>query len=229
MGVFPFLKFGMTHVSAPERGFGTGWQDQSLPDEEGFDWNRGINTAYWPVARTMPVIAAIPASYTSSERWRTSQNFSISCSHVTIPPKPPSCSLDIQGAYFAGSRFCSGSSIQARGQTPAHFQFHCTEKHKGKVPQYYGDGTTRHFDSAIDAVQCAIEMQLGFRENPAIPVRIGIHYGRYYFSSEGRHHGDSVNVASRIESLLFRAVFISEKRKTRSKPGIHQRLPWLGF
>lgn len=48
-----------------------------------------------------------------------------------------------------------------------------TEKYKGKILQYYGDGTLSIFDSAIDAVECGMEMQLAFQQEPSIPVRIG--------------------------------------------------------
>ncbi len=86
-----------------------------------------------------------------------------------------------------------------------------TKKHKGKVLQYFGDGTLSIFDSAIDAVKCGIEMQLGFQKDPAIPVRIGIHTGDIIFSEE-EIIGDGVNVASRIESLSVPgSVFISDK------------------
>jgi LuxR family maltose regulon positive regulatory protein len=86
-----------------------------------------------------------------------------------------------------------------------------TEKYKGRILQYYGDGTLSIFDSAIDAVKCGIEMQLGFQKDPAIPVRIGIHTGDIIFSEE-EIIGDGVNVASRIESLAVPgSVFISDK------------------
>jgi len=86
-----------------------------------------------------------------------------------------------------------------------------TEIHNGRILQYYGDGTLSIFDSAIDAVKCAIEMQLGFQKDPTIPVRIGIHTGDIIFSAE-EIIGDSVNIASRIESLAVPgSVFISGK------------------
>ena len=86
-----------------------------------------------------------------------------------------------------------------------------TEKYKGRILQYYGDGTLSIFDSAIDAVKCAIEMQIGFQKDPGIPVRIGIHTGDIIFSEE-EIIGDGVNVASRIESLAVAgSVFISDK------------------
>ena len=86
-----------------------------------------------------------------------------------------------------------------------------TKKHKGRVLQYYGDGTLSIFDSAIDAVKCGIEMQLDFQKDPAIPVRVGIHEGDILFTEEDII-GDGVNVASRIESLAVPgSVFISGK------------------
>ena len=93
-----------------------------------------------------------------------------------------------------------------------------TQKHGGKILQYYGDGTLSIFNSAIAAVECGIEMQLAFRaaghqnaNKTGIPVRIGIHSGDIIYSAEDII-GDSVNVASRIESLAtVGSVFISEK------------------
>lgn len=86
-----------------------------------------------------------------------------------------------------------------------------TNKFKGKILQYYGDGTLSTFGSAIDAVRCGIELQLKFREEPRIPVRIGIHSGDIIFTDDDII-GDGVNVASRIESLAAaQSVLISEK------------------
>lgn len=82
--------------------------------------------------------------------------------------------------------------------------------YRGKLLQYYGDGTLSIFNSAADAVQCAIEIQT---KNKAVQVsmRIGIHSGDVMFDDTGIY-GDSVNVASRIESLAVPgSVFISEK------------------
>jgi len=86
-----------------------------------------------------------------------------------------------------------------------------TGKYKGKILQYYGDGTLSIFGSAIDAVECGIEMQLEFQKDPKVPVRIGIHTGDVVFS-QNDIIGDGVNVASRVESLAVSgAIFISEK------------------
>ncbi len=86
-----------------------------------------------------------------------------------------------------------------------------TKKYNGRILQYFGDGTLSTFQSAIDAVQCGIEMQLSFREEPRIPVRIGIHSGDTIVTDE-EIIGDGVNVASRIESLAKTgSVYISDK------------------
>ena len=71
-------------------------------------------------------------------------------------------------------------AIQARDKHRWIFKS-ITEIHNGRILQYYGDGTLSIFDSAIDAVKCAIQMQLGFQKEPAIPVRIGIHTGDIIF------------------------------------------------
>ena len=86
-----------------------------------------------------------------------------------------------------------------------------TKKYNGRILQYYGDGTLSTFPSAIDAVNCGIEMQLAFREEPMIPIRIGIHSGDTIITDE-EIIGDSVNVAARIEALAQSgSVYISDK------------------
>ena len=87
----------------------------------------------------------------------------------------------------------------------------CSEQFNGEIIQYYGDGTLSIFESAVNAVQCGIAMQLAFQKDPTIPVRIGIHSGDIVLT-EDDIIGDGVNVASRIESLGVRgSVLISGK------------------
>ncbi|NNM06830.1 MAG: hypothetical protein HKO65_17170 [Gemmatimonadetes bacterium] len=71
---------------------------------------------------------------------------------------------------------------------------------EGEILQYYGDGALCGFQSAIQAVECGIAVQVDLREEPPVPVRIGIHLGDVAFDKTGVY-GDGVNVASRIESL----------------------------
>ena len=83
--------------------------------------------------------------------------------------------------------------------------------HGGKIIQYYGDGTLSIFSSAIHAVNAGLEMQLLFRKEPQVPLRIGIHIGDVSIDDSGVY-GDGVNIASRIESsAVAGSVFISDK------------------
>ena len=75
-----------------------------------------------------------------------------------------------------------------------------TEQHQGKILQYYGDGTLSVFNSIVDAVSCALALQLAFRKAPEIPVRIGIHSGDITLLDD-EIAGDCVNIAARIEAL----------------------------
>ena len=83
--------------------------------------------------------------------------------------------------------------------------------HRGKILQYYGDGTLIIFNSAIEGVDCAIQIQRELQREPKIPLRIGIHTGDIVYDDEGVY-GDGVNVASRIEGLAVSgSVLISGK------------------
>lgn len=116
---------------------------------------------------------------------------------------------DMQG-YTALMQQNEEKAIQARDKHRKIFNS-TTEKYNGTILQYYGDGTLSIFDSAIDAVECGIEMQLAFQQEPAILVRIGIHQGDVILKDD-EIIGDGVNIASRIESLAVSgSVFISEK------------------
>lgn len=81
----------------------------------------------------------------------------------------------------------------------------------GKVLQYYGDGALSIFSSAIDSVRSAIAIQHQLQQEPAVPVRVGIHIGDVIVEEEAIY-GDGVNLASRIESLAVPGgIFVSEK------------------
>lgn len=83
--------------------------------------------------------------------------------------------------------------------------------HNGKIIQYFGDGALSIFDSAINAVKSAIEIQNELQKEPKVLLRIGIHSGDIVYDHEGVY-GDSVNLASRIEALSVPgAVLISGK------------------
>jgi adenylate cyclase len=83
--------------------------------------------------------------------------------------------------------------------------------HHGQVLQYYGDGTLSIFKSAVEALECAIDMQQQFNNVQSVPLRIGIHLGDIVHDKNDIY-GDGVNLASRIESLgVPGSILISDK------------------
>jgi adenylate cyclase len=86
------------------------------------------------------------------------------------------------------------------------------QHYNGRVVHYYGDGSLSIFQSAVEAVACALAMQTAFRQEPVVPVRMGLHLGDILYDSEASVFGDGVNLASRIESLgVSGSVLISDK------------------
>ncbi|WP_242158586.1 FlgO family outer membrane protein [Aestuariivivens sediminis] len=86
-----------------------------------------------------------------------------------------------------------------------------TGQFNGELIQYFGDGTLSIFRSSVEAIKCGIEMQKAFRQDPSIPVRIGVHVGDI-IRTESDIIGDAVNIASRIESLsVAGSILISDK------------------
>jgi adenylate cyclase len=74
------------------------------------------------------------------------------------------------------------------------------DTHHGEVQQYYGDGCLCLFNTATDAVRCALKLQKELQQKPSVPVRIGIHMGEVLVENS-TIYGSGVNLASRIESL----------------------------
>ena len=80
-------------------------------------------------------------------------------------------------------------------------------EHRGRIVDSPGDNILAEFPSAVEAVQCAVEVQheLADRNDSLAPARrmefrIGIHLGDV-ISDEGRIYGDGVNIAARLEGL----------------------------
>ena len=96
------------------------------------------------------------------------------------------------------------------------------EKHNGEFLKEMGDGTLLCFQSALDAVRCAMEIQQSVKDDTDLNLRIGIHTGDIVFK-EGDVFGDGVNVASRIEKLAETGgICISEHvyQSVRNQPTI---------
>ena len=93
----------------------------------------------------------------------------------------------------------------------------------GRLIGEIGDGTLSSFHSAVDAVNCAGELQANLVENPELRLRIGIHVGDVVFTDK-TVLGDGVNIASRIHELAPPGgCCISERvyEEIRNKPEFH--------
>jgi TolB-like protein/tetratricopeptide (TPR) repeat protein len=79
-------------------------------------------------------------------------------------------------------------------------------KYSGRIFKITGDGLLAEFGSAVDAVQCAIDLQramaeanAGQPEGRTIVIRIGVNLGDVIVEGSDRF-GDSINIAARLES-----------------------------
>jgi len=79
--------------------------------------------------------------------------------------------------------------------------------HRGRIVKTVGGEMLLEFPSAVDAAQCAVEVQRGMAarnvpvpENARIEFRIGIHLGDVMID-ENDIFGDGVNIAARLEKL----------------------------
>src|SRR5262249_51647352 len=81
------------------------------------------------------------------------------------------------------------------------------QQHRGRIVGTAGDSILAEFASAVDAVQCAVEIQRALTaKNTELPaerrmeLRIGINVGDVIV--EGLQiYGDGVNIAARLEAL----------------------------
>ena len=72
--------------------------------------------------------------------------------------------------------------------------------HQGEWLEDAGDRSLSAFPSAINAVECALEIQAALINEPELKLRIGLDVGDILIS-EGHAYGDTVNIASFIERL----------------------------
>jgi adenylate cyclase len=80
-------------------------------------------------------------------------------------------------------------------------------KHRGRIFKVIGDGFLIEFGSAINAVQCAIEMQqemattnTELSEDRQIVLRIGVNLGDVMVDRDDLY-GEGINIAARLESI----------------------------
>src|SRR5438093_13675131 len=79
-------------------------------------------------------------------------------------------------------------------------------EHRGRVVKNTGDGFLSEFQSVVDAVRCAVELQRGMADRNAgtppdkrIEFRVGINLGDVMAEGEDIF-GDGVNIAARLEA-----------------------------
>jgi len=80
-------------------------------------------------------------------------------------------------------------------------------QHQGRIFKITGDGVLVEFGSAVNAVQCAVDLQHGMAaandeqpEDRHIVLRIGINLGDVMVDGSDLY-GDGVNIAARLEGL----------------------------
>lgn len=109
------------------------------------------------------------------------------------------------------------------------FQEH-VQSHKGRIVDTAGDSVLATFESVVEAVEAAVEIQRDLTEaNEALQghrkmhFRIGVNLGDIIVREDGTIYGDGVNVAARLESLAEPGgVMVSEDayRQVEGKLGV---------
>src|SRR5215813_7285860 len=80
-------------------------------------------------------------------------------------------------------------------------------RHQGRIFKVTGDGVLVEFASAVNAVQCAVDLQRGMAaandgqpEDRRIVLRVGVNLGDVMFEGSDLY-GDGVNIAARLEAM----------------------------
>ncbi len=103
-------------------------------------------------------------------------------------------------------------------------------RHEGRIVDSPGDNILAEFDSPVEAVQCAVEIQrelgrhnLQLAAHRQMQFRIGINLGDVIAKQDGTIYGDGVNIAARLEGLaepggicLSETVFLQTEGKTEA-------------
>ena len=112
------------------------------------------------------------------------------------------------------------ATVKALNESRAVFQERI-EHRGGQVIDMVGDSVLAEFRSAVEAMQCAMEVQVTLQEsNRQVPVerrmlfRIGINVGDVIAQRDGTIYGDGVNIAARSESIGEPAVSAFRGRYT---------------
>src|SRR3981189_22839 len=104
-----------------------------------------------------------------------------------------------------------GGDERDTGQTQASGDSRCGRRRlqppDGRIVNTAGDSVLAEFESAVEAVRCAVEIQDALKtrndalsEDQRMLFRIGVNLGDVMVSGDNLH-GDGVNVAARLESV----------------------------
>jgi len=130
----------------------------------------------------------------------------------TLSTTPPHVSRRLAAVAFADVAGFSKMMEQDDVTTMARWKSVRTDivepmlaEHRGRLIRVIGDGLFIEFQSAVDAVQWALEVQSALRvrntgEDVALALRIGINVEDVIVDEEDLH-GDGVNIAARIQQL----------------------------
>ena len=109
------------------------------------------------------------------------------------------------------------------------------DQHSGRVVDNPGDNILSEFSSAVDAVNCAVQIQnrlkkenAKFVEDRRLQFRIGVNIGDVV-QDGGRIYGEGVNIAARIESLADPGgVYISRNIYNHIKKKVDFQYEYIG-
>jgi adenylate cyclase len=109
---------------------------------------------------------------------------------------PAMCFLDMSGF----TRLTEERGDEAAADLAARLTgpvYQASERHRGKVVKWLGDGVMFHFREAGPAVVAALDMVEEVARSGLPPARVGLHAGPVVFQG-GDYFGRTVNIAARI-------------------------------
>ncbi len=137
---------------------------------------------------------------------------------------------DIQG-YSKKAQFLTPQQVSTLIQDYEKILLALTEAHRGELIKRMGDGHLFVFQEPLAAVLAAIRLQKSLRrfnryrdENSRVVIRIGIHCGKVVRKGQGDVLGNTVNIASRLESSAQPgSVLVSDQVHEKVKDYVHAR------
>ncbi len=137
---------------------------------------------------------------------------------------------DIQG-YSKKAQFLSPLQLATLLQDYEKILLALMGAHNGELVKRMGDGHLFVFHEPLHAVLASIRLQKSLRrfnryrdESSRVVIRIGVHFGKVVRKAQGDVLGNTVNIASRLESSAQPgSVLVSEQVHEKVKDFIHAR------